>query len=55
MVKNSELRVKLANEARQLIESEFDIHKNTASLRQLFENSSKLIEQQNIKYLRRVS
>lgn len=33
---NSDLRVKLSTQARQLIESEFDIHRNTASLRRLF-------------------
>ncbi|MEH1863486.1 MAG: glycosyltransferase [Nostoc sp.] len=33
---NSALRVKLSTQARQLIESEFDIHRNTAILRKLF-------------------
>lgn len=32
----SDLRVKLAQSARHLLESEFDIHKNTALLRNLF-------------------
>jgi len=35
------LRVRLATQARQLIESEFDIHKNTASLRTLFHTTTR--------------
>lgn len=42
LLENSSLRVKLASEARKLMESEFDIHANAASLRQLFQSSSKL-------------
>ncbi len=36
LLTDSTLRVRLATQARQLIESEFDIHRNTASLRTLF-------------------
>ena len=36
LLTDSQLRVKFAAQARQLIESEFDIHRNTASLRALF-------------------
>jgi glycosyltransferase involved in cell wall biosynthesis len=35
------LRVRLATQARQLIESEFDIHKNTASVRTLFHTTTR--------------
>jgi glycosyltransferase involved in cell wall biosynthesis len=35
------LRVQLATQARQLIESEFDIHRNTASLRTLFHTTNR--------------
>jgi glycosyltransferase involved in cell wall biosynthesis len=41
MLENSALRVKFATEARKLMESEFDIHHNAASLRQLFHSPSK--------------
>lgn len=36
LLTNSALRVKLSTQARQLIESEFDIHRNTKVLRELF-------------------
>ena len=41
LLENSSLRVKFATEARKLMESEFDIHANAASLRQLFLSVSK--------------
>ena len=42
ILKNSSLRVKFATEARKLMQSEFDIHANAASLRQLFQSASQL-------------
>jgi colanic acid/amylovoran biosynthesis glycosyltransferase len=39
LLDDEELRVRLASEARKLIESEFDAHKNTAVLRRIFEGS----------------
>ncbi len=42
LLEHSSLRVKLATEARKLMESEFDIHTNAGSLRQLFQSTSKL-------------
>ena len=42
LLENSSLRVKFATEARKLMESEFDIHANATSLRQLFQSPSKL-------------
>ena len=41
LLENPSLRVKFATKARKLMESEFDIHTNAASLRQLFQSSSK--------------
>ncbi|HEY9767192.1 MAG TPA: glycosyltransferase [Coleofasciculaceae cyanobacterium] len=41
LLDNSYLRVKFATEARKLMESEFNIHANAASLRQLFRVASK--------------
>ena len=36
LLSNPALRVKLSTQARQLIESEFDIHRNSAALRAIF-------------------
>jgi glycosyltransferase involved in cell wall biosynthesis len=41
LLTDSTLRVQLATQARQLIESEFDIHRNTASLRTLFHTTTR--------------
>jgi colanic acid/amylovoran biosynthesis glycosyltransferase len=40
LLENSTLRVKFATEARKLMESEFNIQTNAASLRQLFQATS---------------
>ncbi len=36
MLKDADLRVRLADEARRLVETEFDVHRNSAALRSLF-------------------
>jgi glycosyltransferase involved in cell wall biosynthesis len=41
LLNSAALRVRLATQARQLIESEFDIHKNTASVRTLFHTTAR--------------
>ncbi|MGQ4648632.1 glycosyltransferase [Lyngbya aestuarii] len=41
LLTDSTLRVRLATQARQLIESEFDIHRNTASVRSLFRTANR--------------
>ncbi len=47
---NSTLRVQLATQARHLIETEFDIHRNTAALRALF----RAVREQGIKQVQQV-
>lgn len=42
LLTNPTLRVQLATQARQLIESEFDIHRNTASMRTTFHRASQV-------------
>ncbi len=42
LLTNPTLRVQLATQARQLIESEFDIHRNTASMRTTFHQTSQV-------------
>jgi glycosyltransferase involved in cell wall biosynthesis len=45
LLNNASEREKLALQARKLIEQGFDIHRNTASLRTLFQNTSKTIDE----------
>jgi glycosyltransferase involved in cell wall biosynthesis len=42
LLTDTDLRVKLATQARHLIKTEFDIHHNTASLRTLFRAAQRL-------------
>lgn len=41
LLEEPDLRVRLASQARRLIEAEFDVHRNAASLRELFQQSDR--------------
>ncbi len=51
LVEDSKLRVHLASSARRLVELKFDVHRNTAQLRALFESSQSTYEFRNAKVL----
>lgn len=51
LMEDAELRVHLASSARRLVELKFDIHRNTAGLRSLFENPQTTLELRNAEVL----